>query len=75
MSKNVVDDSNPFDPVREHEAAVEAVADRDDRLGAAARVALALARDERPSDDDLETAGFPTYEDMPAATPNGEEGG
>lgn len=53
------DDGDPFDAIRKNETAVEAVAARDGRLGAVARVTLALARDEQPSDDDLETAGFP----------------
>lgn len=48
-------------PIREHEAAVEALAadtDRDDGLDAAARVLLALARDERPDSADLRTLGL-----------------
>ena len=54
-----VNDSGPFAAVREREEAVEALADRDDRIGSAARVSLALARDERPDMADLETLGIP----------------
>lgn len=53
-------DSNERDPIaaiRENEDAVKAVAERNGRLGAAARVALALAHDEQPADGDLKAAG------------------
>lgn len=63
-------ESDPFAAVRENAEAVEAVAERNGRLGAAARVALALAHDEQPVAADLETAGFPSPEDAPTATPN-----
>ena len=54
-----VDDASPFDTIRESEGAVETLVDRDDRIGAAARVSLALARDEQPNMADLESLGIP----------------
>lgn len=47
------DDRDPLDNIREDEAAVEQIAERTDRLGAEARVLLALARDEQPDPTDL----------------------
>lgn len=47
-----------FDPIREHEEGVRELAQRSDRIGATARVLLALANDKHPSETDLKTAGF-----------------
>lgn len=50
---------DPFAAVRENEASVETLTGRTDRIGAAARVILALARGDRPAAADLETLGIP----------------
>lgn len=52
-------DSTPFDTVRENDSAVETLTDRDDRIGAAARIILALSYDEQPATTDLEAVGIP----------------
>jgi hypothetical protein len=52
-------DADPFTAVRENEAAVETLTDWDGQIGAAARVILALAREERPDPGDLEAVGIP----------------
>lgn len=52
-------DTDPFTAVRENEAAVEALTDWDGQIGAAARVILALAREDRPDPKDLEMVGIP----------------
>lgn len=56
------DDQTPTDPielVRENETAVESLTDRDDRIGAMARILLALANDDDPSFEDLDAVGIP----------------
>jgi hypothetical protein len=52
-------DTDPFTTVRENEAAVEALTDWDGQIGAAARVILALAREDPPDPKDLEIVGIP----------------
>lgn len=56
---DTTDDPDPLEIVEEHEAALETLADRDDRIGAGARISLALARDDRPDPYDLEELGIP----------------
>ena len=46
-------EQDALENIHEHETAVEKVAERGDRLGAEARVLLALARDEQPDATDL----------------------
>jgi uncharacterized protein YbjQ (UPF0145 family) len=55
-----LNESTPFDPIRENHEAIEQFAKRADQLGAQARVALALARNKRPTDNELEAAGYTT---------------
>lgn len=45
-------------PIREEREGVEAIAERDDRLGATARVLLAFEADEHPTESDLAEAGL-----------------
>lgn len=53
------EDSDPFEVVHQEEIAIKTVADRHDRVGAAARVVLALSQNERPDITDLEAVGIP----------------
>ena len=53
-----LNESNPFERIRENREAIEQLAKRADQLGAQARVALALARRKRPTDAELEAAGY-----------------
>lgn len=58
-------DENPIREIRDDEetrAGVEALAERDDILGALARVCLALADGERPALEDREEAGLESLE-------------
>lgn len=52
-------DTDPFTTVRQNEAAVETLTEWDGQIGAAARVILALAREDRPDPKDLEAVGIP----------------
>lgn len=56
LSTDVADDW--LQPVREEREGVEELGERDDRIGATARVLLAFADDEQPSEDDLADAGL-----------------
>lgn len=47
-----------FAVIRENKEAVEVVTERDNKLGAAALVWLALADGDQPTADDLRNAGF-----------------
>lgn len=58
-------ETDAFESVRAHRDALETVgAERTDRLGAAARVFVALADGERPTDADLVAAGLPTPDEL-----------
>lgn len=57
---------DPLEAIREAEESVEEVAEREDRLGADARVLLALSRDEYPDTEDLERSHFPSGSDSGA---------
>lgn len=46
--------------IGEADSPLVALIDRRDRIGAVARVLLALERNEKPTRDDLKEAGFPT---------------
>lgn len=50
-------DRDTWERIRDNHNELEQVAERDDRLGALARITLDLANDERPTDDDLERLG------------------
>ena len=50
---------DPLDAIREHEQAVEQLAEREDRLGAVARYLLDVANGDQPDDYDAELAGLP----------------
>lgn len=52
-------DDDPLASIREHEDAVEYLAQQDDRLGAIARYFLALARGELPDPQDCRMADLP----------------
>lgn len=52
------DEPDPLRSIREHEASVEAVAERDDALGATARCLLAWSRGEQPMKTTVEASHF-----------------
>lgn len=52
------DESDPLAPIREHEATVEVVAERDDALGATAQCLLAWSRGEQPMKTTVEASYF-----------------
>jgi len=52
------DELDPFASVREHEAAVEVVAKRDDALGATAQCLLKWSRDEHPMKTTVKASHF-----------------
>jgi hypothetical protein len=58
-----IEETDPFDIIRDEEDALETIAARDwqdhEQIGAAARIVLALARGDRPNIYDLEIAGIP----------------
>lgn len=51
-------EQDPFAPVREHKATVEAVAERDDALGATAQCLVKWAHDEHPWETTVEASYF-----------------
>ena len=51
--------SDPFELIRNNKEKLEPIIDREDRIGAAARIVISLSQDERPSNSDLETFGIP----------------
>jgi hypothetical protein len=53
------DDDDPLAKLREHEDAVEEIAERDDRMGALARYLLAVADGRRPASEDARLARLP----------------
>lgn len=56
--KSPCGEQDPFAPVRKHEAAVEAVAERDDALGATAQCLVKWAHDENPWETTVEASYF-----------------
>jgi len=52
------DEEDWLQPIRDERGGVEEIADRDDRLGATARVLLALDDEDHPREADLAEAGL-----------------
>lgn len=55
--------ADPLAGIREHEAEMQVLAERDDRWGAVARYFIAVANDEIPDLVDAEQAGLPKLGD------------